>query len=76
MSDEAGAACLGCLMILVITAALDVIAAWLTQWAWNLVLSPVFHWPHLDFLEAFALYVLLSLFAGLFRSSSDTSKKS
>ena len=64
--------CLGCVGLLAIVAVLNLVLAWILEWAWNLVV-PLFGGPRIDFVVACAICVLFSLIAGLFRSSQGQS---
>lgn len=45
-------------------AAVISLCAFVTQWAWNIVVAGVFHGPTIDFWQALGVYFLLSLIGG------------
>lgn len=68
--EKLAVTCGGCLGIFVVWAAFTLAVAWCVEWAWN-VIAPVFHMPRIDYGAALAICVLVSLIAGLFRSSKS-----
>jgi hypothetical protein len=59
-----------CFVILVVGIALWAIAAALFTWAWNAVVPDVFHGPHIEYWQAFAIFILLSAIGGFFHSNN------
>jgi hypothetical protein len=52
---------------------------WITTtllfWAWNLVMPALFHLPHITYLQAFGLNIILWIVGGCFRAvTTQTSK--
>jgi hypothetical protein len=61
-TDLSGPECLG--LIVVVTALLAV-WVWVVQWAWNAIVPAVFGGPTIEYWQAAAVLVLVSLFNGV-----------
>ena len=57
-----GAIVVGCLAL----------SAWLTQWAWNMVIAGLFSGPVLEFWHAVAVVVLVSIVGSAMKSNVST----
>lgn len=73
-AKEAASEVIGCIVIFVLYAALGALAAWVVEWAWNIFVSGVFHGPRIDYWQAWALYILASMAAGLLKPTPIQSK--
>lgn len=67
-------ACLGCIAAIVLYIAFGALCAWVLEWAWNIVVPALFHGPQIDFTEACAIYVALSIIGGLFKVTVKSEK--
>lgn len=72
----------GCGLILVILAAalglgvaLSAFMGWLFMMVWNYAIVETFHAPAIDFWHSWAIWFLICLIGGAFRSTFSSSKK-
>lgn len=63
-----GAILAGCLTIIALIVGLSALFGLVFMLAWNAVAVPVFDAPKLDFWQAWAVWILVGLIGGAFRS--------
>lgn len=59
--DEIIIGCLEFLIEALIVAGINLVAAYLLQWAWNLLMPALLHWPSITYTMAVAMCVALSI---------------
>lgn len=60
-------------IVLFLTVMLTVAITYLWEWAWNMIVPPLFHGPHITFWQAFALSMLVGLITSGLRASTSKS---
>lgn len=56
----------GCLLLILLVPLVSAISALVTMWAWNIFMVSVFHLPVITFIQAFALWLIITTIKGLF----------
>ena len=51
------------------------ITAWVWVWAWNLLVPALFGGPHISYMQALALSVVVSMIGSAFKSSTTSKEK-